>query len=114
MSSRSAAAAVEFIQQQADLSDRAKLGFRYLVHNSPSYEQDVKDADVEFKTDWLHSWKLLNIHACKQDDGKVYRVRGVTRFACGREVGGCWSPLARRRPGRLGCLPLLPAALFSP
>lgn len=87
--SRSAADAVDFIQQQASLSEWEKLGFTYLVHNSQSFQHDPSDPNRQkFATEWAHSYSLAQISACKQQDpdGTVYRVRGVTQLPISKEV----------------------------
>jgi hypothetical protein len=84
----SAAEAAGFIQS-LELSDHDKQGFRYLVHNSPSFDQDVKES--ELKTDWSHLYKFRDVDASRQHDegNSIYRVRGFSKMPCSREVG--WS-----------------------
>jgi hypothetical protein len=86
----SAAEAVNFINS-LDISDHDKEGFRYLVHNSPSFELDVQDSEQEFKTDWSHLYKFHDVDASRQHDegNSIYRVRGFAKMPCSREVGLC-------------------------
>ena len=84
---RSASAALAFLSAREDIDERTQEGFRYLVHNSSSFEQDAPSTD-SFRTDWRHSYSVLGIQASKQhdEDGRVYRVRGCTRMPCDKEV----------------------------
>jgi hypothetical protein len=87
---RSARAALDFIAERSDLDDRMKLGFCYLVHNCQSFAQDAQEAAGAHSTAWHHSYTMLGIQACKQqdDDHKVYRVRGFTQLPCDKQVRG--------------------------
>lgn len=84
----SAAEAVDFINSLY-ISEHDKEGFRYLVHNSPSFEQDVHDSEhLEFKTDWSHLYSFHDVDASRQHDegNSIYRVRGFAKMPCSREV----------------------------